>query len=131
VTVTKHINALARSLADVVRTIVIWMIGIIVTVTAGKYYPNYSWEMLGAGALAVEMLGFIILVFGNLIYNRMVKIPFLVGPERNILLIQRFQVAAIRRLMSVCSRSMTGIIMSDVCSQICMQIFTKFDNCSR
>lgn len=61
----------------------IWMIGIIVTVTAGKNYPNYNWELLGAGAIIVQLLGFLILVFGNMIYNRMIKIPFLVGPERN------------------------------------------------
>lgn len=42
-TVTKYINALARSLADVTRTIVIWLVGIIITVTAGKTHPNYKW----------------------------------------------------------------------------------------
>jgi|JI6StandDraft_1071083.scaffolds.fasta_scaffold11106_5 hypothetical protein len=87
-TVTKYINALARSLADVTRTIVIWLVGIIVTVTAGKYYPNYVWEIVGVGAILLELVGFVILVFGNLIYNRMIVIPILSGPAGNILLIQ-------------------------------------------
>jgi hypothetical protein len=43
VTVTKYINALARSICDVTRTILVWIVGIIVTVTAGSVYPNYRW----------------------------------------------------------------------------------------
>ena len=77
---TKYINALARSLADVTRTAVIWIIGIIVTVTAGVNYPNYVWELVSPGAIILQFIGFVILVFGNLIYNKILKIPFLVGP---------------------------------------------------
>lgn len=80
-TVTKYINALARSLADVTRTIVIWLVGIIVTVTAGRNYPNYVWEIVGVGAILLELAGFVILVFGNMIYNRMIVVPALSGPE--------------------------------------------------
>ncbi len=43
VTVTKYINALARSIGDVTRTVLVWMIGIIITVTAGANKPNYKW----------------------------------------------------------------------------------------
>jgi hypothetical protein len=43
VTVTKYINSLARSLADVTRTIIIWSVGIIITVTAGREHQNYRW----------------------------------------------------------------------------------------
>jgi hypothetical protein len=43
VTVTKYINALARSLGDVTRTILVWIIGIIITVTLGANRPNYRW----------------------------------------------------------------------------------------
>jgi len=35
VSVTKYINALARSICDVSRTVLIWIVGIIVTVTLG------------------------------------------------------------------------------------------------
>ena len=40
---TKHINALARSIGDVTRTIVVWGVSLIITVTAGSIYPNYKW----------------------------------------------------------------------------------------
>lgn len=36
VTVTKYISALTRSICDVTRTLLIWIVGLIVTVTAGK-----------------------------------------------------------------------------------------------
>ena len=53
VTVTKYINALARSIGDVTRTILVWGIGLIVTVTAGASYPNYKWELTNGGAIAI------------------------------------------------------------------------------
>lgn len=43
VTVTKYISALARSICDVTRTLLIWIVGIVVTVTAGKTQENYQW----------------------------------------------------------------------------------------
>lgn len=75
VTVTKYINALARSIGDVTRTILVWGIGLLITITAGSKYPNYKWELLDGGAIALELLGFVILVTGNLVYNQIIKIP--------------------------------------------------------
>ena len=75
VTVTKYINALARSIGDVTRTILVWGIGLIITVSAGSTYPNYKWELLNGGAIALELLGFVVLVCGNLVYNQIIKIP--------------------------------------------------------
>lgn len=72
---TKYINALARSIGDVTRTILVWMVGIIVTLTAGSKYPNYKWELIDGGVIAVQLVGFVILVAGNLIYNGMIKLP--------------------------------------------------------
>jgi len=43
VTVTKYINALARSICDVTRTVLVWIVGIIITVSAGENKPNYKW----------------------------------------------------------------------------------------
>jgi hypothetical protein len=48
-----------------------------VTVTAGATRPNLQWELTNAGAILVELLGFLILVAGNLIYNKVIKLPFL------------------------------------------------------
>lgn len=76
VTVTKYINALARSIGDVTRTVLVWILGIIVTLTAGANHPNYKWELVNAGAILVELLGFVVLVSGNLIYNQIIKLPF-------------------------------------------------------
>jgi hypothetical protein len=53
VTVTKYINALARSIGDVTRTILVWGIGLIITVTAGATYPNYKWELVNIGAIGL------------------------------------------------------------------------------
>ena len=75
VTVTKYINALARSIGDVTRTILVWGIGLIVTATAGVFYPNYEWELTNGGAIAIELIGFVIVVLGNLVYNQIVKLP--------------------------------------------------------
>jgi hypothetical protein len=43
VTVTKYINALTRSICDVTRTILVWGIGIIVTLALGDSRPNFKW----------------------------------------------------------------------------------------
>jgi hypothetical protein len=75
VTVTKYINALARSICDVTRTVVIWGVGLIVTISAGATYPNYKWELVHGAAIGIEMIGFIVLISGNLIYNKMIKLP--------------------------------------------------------
>lgn len=43
VTVTKYINALARAIANMTKSIIVWMLGLIVTVTLGSTYPNLKW----------------------------------------------------------------------------------------
>jgi hypothetical protein len=55
----------------------VWAIGIIITVSAGVSRPNFKWEIVKTGAILVELLGFLILVSGNLIYNRVIVLPFL------------------------------------------------------
>jgi hypothetical protein len=39
--ITKYINALARSLLNMTKTVVIWGVGIIVTLTAGRHNSMY------------------------------------------------------------------------------------------
>ena len=51
VTITKYINALARSVGDVVRTILVWAIGLVVTGTVGQVNPAYVWELLDVGGI--------------------------------------------------------------------------------
>ena len=43
VSITKYINALARSICDVTRTVVVWIVCLLVTLTAGQNKPNYEW----------------------------------------------------------------------------------------
>lgn len=81
VTVTKYINALARSICDVTRTVIVWIVGIIITVSAGVNRPNYKWELIDGAAITIQLLGFLVLIAGNLIYNKILKIPFLMPKE--------------------------------------------------
>lgn len=43
VSVTKYINALARSIANMTKSIVVWILGLIVTLWMGETYPNLIW----------------------------------------------------------------------------------------
>jgi hypothetical protein len=68
------VNAVARSICDVSRTVLIWTVGIIITVTVGVNEENYRWERTQVGAILIQILGFVLLVFGNLIYNQVVSV---------------------------------------------------------
>lgn len=80
VNVTKHISSLARSIVDVTRTILVWIGSIIITQTYGSDNPNFSWELTDTGAILMELFGFIILVVGNLVYNKIIILPFAKPP---------------------------------------------------
>lgn len=83
--VTKYISALARSIADVSRTVLVWIISLIITFTAGKNNEKYAWENTNWRAILIELVGFLILVSGNLIYNKIVILPFpLFRPQEEI-----------------------------------------------
>jgi len=63
VSVTKHINASTRMVLDSLRTILIWGFSLIVK------WETFCW---------VQIIGFVILIAGTLIYNALVKVPGLV-----------------------------------------------------
>ena len=75
VTITKHINALARAIADVSKTILVWIASIVVTVEWGSTYPNYSWELLDPTLILLQLVGFIFLILGNVVYNEIIPCP--------------------------------------------------------
>lgn len=77
ITVTKYLSSLTRSIVDVIRTIIVWLIGIIITVTIGREEQNYRWESVNIRGIGVELVGFMILVIGNLIYNKVIKNDYL------------------------------------------------------
>lgn len=81
VNVTKHINSLTRSIVDVTRTLLVWIISLIFTWTIGVDNPNYRWENTRAWAIGIELIGFFILIFGNFVYNGIVKLPFALPPS--------------------------------------------------
>jgi hypothetical protein len=51
------------------RTVLIWAVAFVVTVTAGESDENYRWESTDGRVIGLQMVGFIILIMGNLIYN--------------------------------------------------------------
>jgi hypothetical protein len=69
VNVTKHVSAVARTVIDVARTVVIWLVGLAVTEWTSRKWENMTWK-----ANLVELVGYLILVFGNLVYNNMINL---------------------------------------------------------
>lgn len=69
-------NGLARTITDIVRTVLVWVVSIIVTLTLGAEKENYVWELTKTGAIFVQLFGFILIIVGNLIYNRFISLPF-------------------------------------------------------
>lgn len=67
---------MTRSIADVSRTLIVWIVSIIITVTLGHDNTHYKWENLKTGAIILEIFGFVILVAGNFIYNGIWVLPF-------------------------------------------------------
>ena len=86
VSVTKYVSSLARSIVDVTRTVMVWIVGLIVTTTYYDGDPSKSlfhWENTKAGAIVVEAIGFILLVTGNMTYNEIIIFPFAKPPGNN------------------------------------------------
>lgn len=69
VTITKHINAVARTIADVSQSILVWIFGIIITLGIGSKYSNYKWEKISSFIIILQLVGFLFLVLGNIIFN--------------------------------------------------------------
>ena len=42
--ITKYISAVSRAIVNISGTFMVWIFGIILTLTLGKKYPNYQWE---------------------------------------------------------------------------------------
>ena len=77
ITVTKNLNSLARSTCDVSRIVFVWLADIVITVSYDGAYDNtYSWQSTKAGAIIINVVGFIALILGSAIYNDIVAVPF-------------------------------------------------------
>merc|ERR1719271_1008835 len=62
VTVTQRASAVARSTIDVSRTALIWVVEL------ALLWNTFSW---------MQLVGFVVLIIGTLIYNEALKLPFL------------------------------------------------------
>lgn len=73
--VTKYLNAIVRSILEAVRTLGVWIAGLFMyyvfhwqsTGTPGEAWTPYSW---------LELLGFVIMVYGTMAYKKFVRFPF-------------------------------------------------------
>ena len=70
--VTKHVSSTARTIVDTCRTIIIWTFFMLPIVPEGTQ-ETFDWK---------QLLGFVILVFGSLLYNEILVIP-LCGFDQN------------------------------------------------
>lgn len=75
VTIAKYMNSLTRAICDVSRTVIIWMVGIVVTATLESDNKSFRWESLNEWQIVGESVGFIILILGNLIYYEVIYLP--------------------------------------------------------
>jgi drug/metabolite transporter (DMT)-like permease len=87
ISATKYINAVSRSIGDVSRTVVVWIVGLIVAATIGKSHPNYKWEELKLTSILIELVGFTILITGNLVNNGLIKLPWVREPDERATLL--------------------------------------------
>ena len=64
-------DALTRSLLNVTKTSVIWIVGIIITLSAGGN-ADLKLESLNIVVNLVKAIGFALIITGTLIYNKLI-----------------------------------------------------------
>ncbi|KRX01269.1 hypothetical protein PPERSA_11716 [Pseudocohnilembus persalinus] len=68
----KHVGALATIINLLINGILQWLIGIIITVSTNN--PNFQWETLETKPIIFLLIGYSLLIFGNLLFNAIVNI---------------------------------------------------------
>jgi drug/metabolite transporter (DMT)-like permease len=71
ISVTKQLTAVHRTLVDASRTILVWVVDIIIFYFSSNKEYGESWTKHSY----VQLIGFFILIVGTLIYNAVIKIP--------------------------------------------------------
>ena len=66
-TISKYVSSTARTIVDTLRTIVIWVFFLTMPFVPQKTKETFSW---------LQLLGFLILILGGLIYNEILVLPF-------------------------------------------------------
>ncbi|ELP89403.1 hypothetical protein EIN_389880 [Entamoeba invadens IP1] len=69
--VTKYFNAVNRTIFESVRTACVWVVMVIIEFCWKGHGEELTWWSI------LELAGFIVLFFSSLIYNRIIKIPFI------------------------------------------------------
>lgn len=69
--ITKMFDALTRSLLNITKTSVIWIVGIVITLSAGDN-KDFKIESLNIGVNLVKVCGFAVIIVGTLIYNKLI-----------------------------------------------------------
>lgn len=68
--IIKYFDALSRSLANMSKTVGVWIIGLIVTFSVED--PAYQLESKDALVNILKTIGFVFIIFGTLIYNKLI-----------------------------------------------------------
>ena len=66
--ITKHISGLVRAMVNVSKTIIVWSISLILTICG-----IVDWEILETEVIFLQLLGFTLLVIGNLVFYDFIK----------------------------------------------------------
>ncbi|OWZ15548.1 Drug/Metabolite Transporter [Phytophthora megakarya] len=72
--VTKHLSAVMRSITETLRTLGVWLLSLLLyyvvqwqgSASPGEQWTTYSW---------LELLGFLLMVYGTLAYKQLIHIP--------------------------------------------------------
>lgn len=88
---SKEVSPISRSLANVSRTLLIWVFNIIMTQTLGYTHPEYNLENRSVLVNCLKGVGFGLLMFGTFLYHEkkkenseekaMVSMTYAINPE--------------------------------------------------
>lgn len=70
VRITKLFDAMTRSLLNITKTSIIWIVGIIITLSVDD--PNYQIESKDWVVNIIKAFGFCFIIIGTLIYNKLI-----------------------------------------------------------
>lgn len=80
--ITKYFDGLTRCLMSMSKTALVWIIGIIVTVSVGEN-PSYQLESKDVGINFIKAGGFMFIILGTLIYNKLIFAKWLGKEEKD------------------------------------------------